>query len=107
MLCPGCCDASPGPPSKGSSSPPRPSAAALSEGDIFCQKQFDATLQSVDCENEGILVRRSGAKICMCACEGCVRSQVTAQEAGGILYMYVLLGACGSRQEEKAFHHIH
>lgn len=37
MLCPGCCDASPGPPSKGSSSPPRPSAAELSEGDIFAK----------------------------------------------------------------------
>lgn len=70
MLCPGCCDASPGPPSKGSSSPPRPSAAELSEGDIFAKSvsMLPFNRQIVEIGRGGNLLRGNGKKkICMCA----------------------------------------
>lgn len=71
MLCPGCCDASPGPPSKGSSSPPRPSAAELSEGDIFAKSvsmlPFNRQIVEIGGGGGEFVERQRQKKICMCA----------------------------------------
>lgn len=80
MLCPGCCDASPGPPSKGSSSPPRPSAAELSEGDIFAKSvsMLPFNRQIVEIGGGGFAERQRQRKnMYVCFCKGCVDSQQT------------------------------
>lgn len=64
MLCPGFCDASPGPPSKGSSSPPRPSATVFSDGDIFFKSSLPFNQKKIWNMLNG------SSKICMCACRG-------------------------------------
>lgn len=99
MLCPGCCDASPGPPSKGSSSPPRPSAAELSEGDIFAKSvsMLPFNRQIVEIGGGEFAERGNGKKknMYVCFCKGCVAGYQLRGKRD------IVLGACGSKSGGK------
>lgn len=95
MLCPACCDASPGPPSKGSSSPPRPSAAELSEGDIFAKTVGCYRFNRIDSGNDGggkFFGEREPAKV---ICKGCACENVVCKLAG--YHRYVQYHSRGKR----------